>query len=404
MKAFTGVVLAAAASTSHGALAAPPAVRQYVSELDESFRADPAVLTPQPSEYTADADVPKSFSWANVNGRSYVTKMLNQHIPQYCGSCWAHGSMSALADRVKIAKAAKGDLSGPDVNLAIQTLLNCGKRVAGTCHGGHPAGAYEYVLDHGIPYDTCQVYKASDSEGCDREDVCKTCFGFGSENCWAVAEGKDEHYDEGYNITTNGYPYLNISEHGFVAGESAMKAEILRRGPIACGIDAVPLLSYSSGVVSSSEHSIDHVVSVVGWGTEKSTGEDYWVVRNSWGEYWGERGWAKVARGKNSLGIENDCFWAQPESWGTVSERSHYDQANVVNFYKSLLTSSSSSHQTATSLDQVEHARGNIAVSWSDMTTSRNMLPSAVVALVAALGAFYGGRRYEQRRIYGPIE
>jgi len=33
-------------------------------------------------------DLPESFSWKDVDGVNYVTKMLNQHIPTYCGSCW----------------------------------------------------------------------------------------------------------------------------------------------------------------------------------------------------------------------------------------------------------------------------------------------------------------------------
>ena len=57
----------------------------------------------------------------------------NQHIPP-CpqGSCWAHGTLSALADRIKIARQA--NLGYADIQLSVQHMLNCG--TAGSCHGG----------------------------------------------------------------------------------------------------------------------------------------------------------------------------------------------------------------------------------------------------------------------------
>ena len=50
--------------------------------------------SPLPYTYISDDDLPQAFSWDSVNGKSYLTHSLNQHIPQYCGSCWAHGAIS----------------------------------------------------------------------------------------------------------------------------------------------------------------------------------------------------------------------------------------------------------------------------------------------------------------------
>ena len=47
-----------------------------------------------------------------------------------------------------------------------------------------------------------------------------------------------------------------------------MAAEIMARGPIACGVDANPLLNYTGGIISTAGAGVDHIVSVIGWGTE----------------------------------------------------------------------------------------------------------------------------------------
>uniref|UniRef100_A0A7S4J1V5 Peptidase C1A papain C-terminal domain-containing protein n=1 Tax=Odontella aurita TaxID=265563 RepID=A0A7S4J1V5_9STRA len=109
-------------------------------------------VSPLPHSYIEEDDLPSDFSWGDVDGVNYLTRSLNQHIPQYCGSCWAHGSISALADRVKIARKNKGE----DINLSIQFILNCGGKVAGSCHGGYHTGTYQFIKDTGfIPFDTC---------------------------------------------------------------------------------------------------------------------------------------------------------------------------------------------------------------------------------------------------------
>jgi cathepsin X len=250
-------------------------------------------------------DFPEEFNWCNKDGRSYCTMSRNQHIPQYCGSCWAHGAVSALSDRIKIAR--KG--MGIDINLAVQHLLNCGN--VGSCHGGTVDGPYQWMHSisrkgAGIGYETAQPYLACSSES--REGFCqhvdtsckplntaRTCGSFSEEGgpCTGLAE----------------YPNATVVDYGSIMGERAMKKEIFNRGPISCGIDAGPLLNYESGVVHHRWSLMqDHVVSVVGWGKDGDT--SYWIVRNSWGEFWGEMGYVRVAFG--SLALERSCAWAVP--------------------------------------------------------------------------------------------
>merc|ERR1719335_1505297 len=60
-------------------------------------------------------DMPANWNWCNKNGMNYCTISRNQHLPQYCGSCWAHGALQSLADRIKIMRRGQGI----DINLSV---------------------------------------------------------------------------------------------------------------------------------------------------------------------------------------------------------------------------------------------------------------------------------------------
>ena len=74
-----------------------------------------------------------------------MTYQRNQHIPIYCGSCWALSATSALSDRIKIRRKAQW----PDIILSPQVLISCEEPDEG-CHGGDAKTAYEWIHRNNI--------------------------------------------------------------------------------------------------------------------------------------------------------------------------------------------------------------------------------------------------------------
>jgi len=186
----------------------------------------------------------------------------------------------------------------PEAELAPQVLLNCLN--GSTCNGGDPAAAYEYIRTTGIPDETCAPYQAQDL-ACTPENTCKTCA---------------PDFDDPSKLCTPVTTYHNykVEEHGSLNGTDSMMAEILARGPIVCTIAVTDALeAYTGGIFNDTTGAMgdDHAISVVGWGQEGNV--PYWIVRNSWGTFWGELGWFRIVRGVNNLGIESQgCYWATP--------------------------------------------------------------------------------------------
>jgi cathepsin X len=98
-----------------------------------------------------------------------------------------------------------------------------------------------------------------------------------------------------------------VSEHYSVRGVDQMKAELHAHGPISCGVHATDKWEkeYTGGIYSEVIRFplINHEISVVGYGIDADTQEEFWIGRNSWGSYWGEQGFFRMAMYENNLGI-----------------------------------------------------------------------------------------------------
>ena len=143
---------------------------------------------------------------------------------------------------------------------------------------------------------------------CNPMDACYTCEP-GADGCYPLKR----------------YKRLKVKEHGRVKGREAMKNEIYHRGPISCVIDATRGLDeYTGGVYAEKieQPHENHIISVVGWGKDDD-GVEYWIVRNSWGTPWGERGFFRLVTSaykggsgdEYNLMVEQDCGWAVPSEW-----------------------------------------------------------------------------------------
>ncbi|KAL4480109.1 hypothetical protein ABPG74_020625 [Tetrahymena malaccensis] len=268
----------------------------------ENNQKDQVILSPLPHEYLNGAIFPKSWDWRNISGVNYLSVTRNQHIPQYCGSCWAHGTSSSIADRINIAR----NRTFPDIELSVQAIINC--QAGGSCNGGQPISVYSFAHKKGIPEESCQNYVSKNPSKFSCSDIqrCMDCTKPAPTNttvnpgrCWAVED----------------YANWKVAEYGTVSGADKMKAEIFARGPISCGIAVTNKFeAYNGGVYSEKNllTRINHEIAVVGWGVDETTNTEYWIGRNSWGTYWGEDGFFRIKMHSENLKIETDCSWGVP--------------------------------------------------------------------------------------------
>jgi C1A family cysteine protease len=252
-------------------------INQFTDLTNEEFKARNG-FKPKPRTATTTfryADVsaaPASMDWRT---KGAVTPIKDQG---QCGCCWA---FSAVAATEGITKLSNGKL----ISLSEQELVDCD--VDGMdqgCNGGLMDNAFDFIINNGgLATEASYPYKASDG-------TCKT------KNSVATITGYED-------VPAN-------------SESSLLKA--VSRQPVSVAIDAgeSDFQHYSSGVFTGDcGTELDHGVTAVGYGTD-SDGTKYWLVKNSWGTTWGEKGYIRMQRDVDAE--EGLCGIAMQASYPTA--------------------------------------------------------------------------------------
>jgi cathepsin L len=213
----------------------------------------------------AVSDLPTSVDWRE---KKVVTAVKDQG---GCGSCWAFAAVETIESSLIQA-------TGKTVLLSTQNMVSCTPNPnhcggTGGCGGATCELGYEYVANKGIATEKDYPYRAQTGK-CD--------------------ETKPK------SVKASGF--VKLPENNY----TALLTSIALTGPIAVSVDAGPWMSYSSGVFTgcgTSRIVINHAVQAVGYGS--AGGKDYWIVRNSWGGFWGESGYIRLFR--HSDGAMTHC-------------------------------------------------------------------------------------------------
>lgn len=193
-----------------------------------------------------------------------------------CGSCWAFSATETLESHLALATGE------PVQKLSPQQIVSCAPNPdhcggSGGCDGSTQPLAFAYTETAGITTDANYPYTGR-TGSCDTSKIDPV----------------------GYN---SGYVDLPVND-----GAALMDA-VANQGPVAVSIAAAGwhFQFYGGGVLKNcNDFVMDHAVQLVGYGTDD--GQDYWLVRNSWGGNWGEGGYIRFARysdGNEPCGVDS---------------------------------------------------------------------------------------------------
>lgn len=219
--------------------------------------------------------------WANCSTIKEVYEQGN------CGSCWTFGSATTMSDRMcihinKIARLSEQDF---------ECCSGCVDPGESVCDGGYSEHAFDFWIKNGLVTQECKQYDVTEL----RKRICNKKCVDGNINY-----ENDKHFGSKWH--TIGY------------NDEQIKAELVTNGPMQASFEVyVDFMSYNGGIYEHKYGELQgyHSVRLLGYGEEK--GLKYWLVANSWGQRWGEKGLFKIKRFQESVHIEKYLIAGLPK-------------------------------------------------------------------------------------------
>lgn len=226
-----------------------------------------------------------------------------------CGSCWAFGAVESMTDRMCIKSNGTKQF-----HFSAEDLMACCEMCGNGCNGGYPAEAFSYWRENGIvsggQYNTKQGCQPYEIPACDHHVVGKL------QPC-SKGEMKTpsckKSCESGYSVPYSQDKHFGGSSY-HVRGEENIMQDLVENGPVEAAFTVYSdFMQYKSGVYRQTTGSPlgGHAVKIIGYGVE--SGDKYWLVANSWNEDWGDKGFFKIARGRDECGIESQIVAGEPK-------------------------------------------------------------------------------------------
>lgn len=210
-----------------------------------------------------------------------------------CGACWVFGTMAMVEGNIKA-------INGTEYDLSEEHAKECNWE---SLHGINPCdGGY-----------TDQVINVFTRDGMVMEDIA------GYHSTW---RGCNQSWTPALRMT--GWNLISVG----TADTDVLKNYIYNYGPVVSTMDGSCLDAYYGGVITQHGFRTSHIVSIVGWNDTMphDIGQGAWIVKNSWGDWWGDDGYFYVAYGRANI-AKHTSVMSGYEDYDPTIDTVSYDEA-----------------------------------------------------------------------------